>query len=72
MATFTPDAMAFAAFMLTGKMLEKLQEKGILFEDEATSAIGDAVKQMMQSGNPQAVDAAQVLLHFYGPPAKQS
>lgn len=66
MAEFSAGAMAFAALMLAGKSLEEMQRKGILFEDEAMAAIQAAVDQLDKSPNPDAKEAAQVLLHFYG------
>ena len=67
MAELTTRGMAFAAFMLAGKALEKMQEKGILFEDEAKAAIQAAVDQLDRTQTDEAREAAVVLRHFYAP-----
>lgn len=63
MAEFSADAVAYAALMLAGKTLEKLQEKGALSEAEAISAVQNAVNTLAR--NPELQEARKVLLHLY-------
>ena len=70
MADITTNGLAFASFMLSAKILETLQAKGLLTNAETVQTIQNAHEQLLKNDNPLAHEAAAALAHFFAPPSE--
>ncbi|MCW2237097.1 hypothetical protein [Azospirillum canadense] len=70
MAEVTTNGLAFASFMLSAKILETLQAKGLLTNEDVVKTIQAAHTQLVSNDNPLASEAAVALAHFFAPAPK--
>ncbi|WP_448205108.1 hypothetical protein [Azospirillum sp. sgz302134] len=70
MADVTTNGLAFASFMLSAKILETLQAKGLLSNEEVVKTIQNAHEQLIKNDNPLSSEAAVALAHFFAPAPK--
>ncbi|GAA4254864.1 hypothetical protein GBZ26_00595 [Azospirillum formosense] len=68
MADITTNGLAFASFMLSAKILETLQAKGLLTNEETVQTIKNAHEQLLKNDNQLSLEAADALAHFFAGP----
>ncbi len=71
MADITTNGLAFASFMLSAKILETLQAKGLLSNEETVQTIKSAHEQLIKNDNPLSLEAADALAHFFAGPTEE-